>query len=314
MQDTIIDTPANADTQQLAALAVFARVVEAGSFSAAARQLGFTKSAVSKQVQRLERGYGARLLNRTTRKLSLTEPGRILYEHAEQIVRLSDAARDALARLAERPTGVLRLSASVTYGKHVLAPLLPEFFSQYPEVRLVLNLVDRYVDLAEEGYDLVIRLTEQPPEQLVGRRLHRCDFVLCAAPRHAGLREVLHPGDLARQACLAFAAGPPTKAHAWRFKDAAGKTVAVEVKGPIAVNSSDVVRELTLRGLGIGLLPHFTVAQDLACGRLVRMLDQWQPAGAFGPTAWALWSPQRRMIPKLRVMIDFLVARLAGTH
>jgi DNA-binding transcriptional LysR family regulator len=304
----------SADAHQLAAMAVFARVVEAGSFSAAARKLGLTKSAVSKQVQRLEKEYAVRLLNRTTRKLSLTEPGQLLYGHAEQIVRLSGAARDALAQLAQRPSGILRLSASVTYGKHVLAPLLPEFFALYPDVRLVLTLVDRYVDLAEEGFDLAIRLTEQPPEQLVGRRLHRCDFVLCAAAQHAARHEVQHPQDLARQACVSFTAGPAARGLVWRFMDSAGKTAAVEVKGPVAVNSSDVVRELTLQGLGIGLLPQFAVAADLASGRLVRVLEAWRPEGAFGPTAWALWSPQRQMIPKLRVMIDFLVARLGGLH
>jgi DNA-binding transcriptional LysR family regulator len=300
------------DTQQLAALAVFARVVEAGTFSAAARQLGHTKSAVSKQVQKLETEFGARLLHRTTRKLSLTEQGRIVYDHAEQIVRLSSAARDALAQLAERPSGVLRMTTSVTYGRHVLAPLLPEFFALYPQIRLALTLVDRYVDLADEGYDLAIRLTEQPAEHLAGRRLHRCDFALCATPEFAARHPVAQPADLATLPCLSFTAGAAARGTTWRFTDAAGKGVSVEVQGPVAVNSSDVVRGLTLQGLGIGLLPCFTVAQDLEQGRLVRLLPHWQPAGAFGPTAWALWLPQRRMVPKLRVMIDFLVARLGG--
>jgi len=309
-RDTVLAN-IGADTQQLAALAVFARVVEAGTFSAAARQFGITKSAVSKQVQRLERDFGAQLLHRTTRKLSLTEQGRIVYEHAEQIVQLSNAARDALARLAERPSGVLRMTTSVTYGKHVLAPLLAEFFALFPDIRLALTLVDRYVDLADEGYDLAIRLTEQPPDHLVARRLHRCDFALCSSPEFAMRHEMVQPSDLARLPCLSFTAGPTARGHTWRFTDATGKAVAVEVKGPVAVNSSDVVRTLTLQGLGIGLLPCFTVSQDLERGQLVRVLPQWQPAGAFGPTAWALWSPQRQMIPKLRVMIDFLVTRLA---
>ena len=306
-------SPTTVDTRQLASLVVFARVVETGSLSAAARHLGSTKSAVSKQIQRLEHEYAARLLNRTTRKLSLTEPGRILYEHAEQIVRISGAARDAVAGLAERPSGVLRATASVTYGKHVLAPLLPEFFALYPDVRLALTLVDRYVDLTEEGFDLAIRLTEHPPEQLAGRRLHRTDFALYASRAYPGLAHVGHPSDLLNHPCLAFSAGQSGKGQTWTLTDETGRSVAVDVKGPVAVNSSDVVRELTCSGMGIGLLPTFAVSDDLEDGRLVRVLPSWKPAGAFGPTAWALWVAQRQMLPKLRVMIDFLAMRL-GEH
>lgn len=296
----------------LAALAIFARVVEAGGFSAAARQLGLSKSAVSKQVQRLEQNTAAQLLKRTTRSLSLTEPGRIVYEHAEQIVRLGRSAQDAVASLAQRPSGLLRITASVTYGKHVLAPLLPEFFARHPHVRLALTLIDRHVDLTEEGYDLALRLTDSPPLQLVGRRLHRCAFVLCATPAHLARHGVHEPRDLAGLACLAFSAGSTGRGATWTFTDRAARRVAVEVHGPVAVNSSDVVRELTLQGLGFGLLPRFAAARDLEAGALVQVLPDWEPAGTFGPTAWALWSPQRHMLPKLRVMIDFLVERLQG--
>jgi DNA-binding transcriptional LysR family regulator len=138
-------------TQQLADMVMLTRVVDEGSFSAAARALGLTKSAVSKQIQRLESSYATRLLNRTTRKLSLTEAGRVLYEHAEQVAHLGSAAQDALAQLSSQPAGVLRMTSSVTYGKHVLAPLLPAFCKRYPDVRVALTLVDRYVDLTEEG-------------------------------------------------------------------------------------------------------------------------------------------------------------------
>ncbi|GAA0745936.1 LysR family transcriptional regulator [Ideonella azotifigens] len=299
------------DAQQLAAMVVFARVVAAGSFSAAARELGLTKSAVSKQVQRLELELGAKLLNRSTRKLSLTEPGQIVHAHAEQIVHLSNATRNELAQLSERPSGLLRMTASLAYGKHVLAPLLPDFFAQCPEVRVALTLVDRHVDLIEEGFDLAIRLTDTPPEPLAGRRLHACEFVLCASPKFAGLADVQHARDLAQQACLGFSAGVSAKLTPWRLTDPDGKAVTVAVQGPAVVNSSDVVRELTLRGLGIGLLPRFTVEPDLAQGQLVQVLPQWQAAGAFGP-AWALWSPQRQMLPKQRAMIDFLVSRLSA--
>jgi len=298
--------------QQLAAMVVFACVVDAGGFSAAARQLGLTKSAVSKQVQKLERELGIKLLHRTTRKLSLTEPGQIVHAHAEQVARLGASVRDALAQLAERPSGLLRITTSVTYGVHVLAPLLPEFFARYPDVRVALTLMDRHVDLVEEGHDLAIRLTDAPPDALIGRRLHSCDFVLCAVPDLAGLEDLHHPEHLARYPCLSFSTSMLAKDAGWRFIDPQGNAFAVMVQGPLAVNSSDAARELILAKVGIGLLPRFVVESDLAQGRLVPLLTEWKAEGRFGP-AWALWSPQRQMLPKLRVMIDFLTSRLAAT-
>lgn len=298
-------------TQQLADMVMLTKVVDEGSFSAAARALGLTKSAVSKQIQRLESSYATRLLNRTTRKLSLTEAGRVLYEHAEQVARLSSAAQDALAQLSSQPAGVLRMTSSVTYGKHVLAPLLPAFCQRYPDVRVALTLVDRFVDLTEEGFDLAIRLTAQPPEGLTGRPLHRCDFVVCASPSFLRGKHIRHPQDLGTQPCLSFSVGMHTASHLWHFKDAQGHSDSVAVRGPVAVNSSDVVRELVLSGMGVGLLPRFAVQADLGAGRLRPLLPSWQPEGAFGPTAWALWQGQRHMPPKIRVMIDYLAQALA---
>lgn len=296
-------------TQQLADMVVFAKVVETASFTAAAQALGLNKSAVSKQVQRLEQGLSARLLQRTTRKLSLTEAGQALYEHAEQVARLAGAAQDAVSQLASRPTGLLRMTASAAYGAHVLAPLLGEFHRRHPEVRLALTLVDRHVHLTEEGVDLAIRLTERPDETLAGRPLHRCGFVVCASPAFLRKVAVRQPTDLAGLPCLAFAAAGPGPGT-WRFERQGHPAVDVAVSGPVSVNSSDAVREMVLAGMGLGLLPHFVVRRDLARGDLRTVLPRWQVRGSFGATAWALWPAQRQVPPKLRAMVDFLFERL----
>jgi DNA-binding transcriptional LysR family regulator len=296
--------------QQLADMVVLVKVVDEGSFSAAAHSLGLTKSAVSKQIQRLEDSFGVKLLHRTTRKLSLTEAGRVLYEHAEQVARLGGAAHDALSQLSGSAAGVLRMTTSVTYGKHVLAPLLPEFCRLYPDVRVALALVDRFVDLTEEGFDLAIRLTEQPLDSLAGRPLQSCRFVVCASKSFVRGKRIAHPDELRLHPCLAFSTGQTAQGQVWRFHNSTGQTAEVSVRGPVAVNSSDVVRELVLSGMGIGLLPRFAVQADLDSGTLHEILPGWHSTGAFGPTVWALWQAQRQMPPKLRVMIDFLSQRL----
>lgn len=297
-------------TQRLADLLLFARVAECGSFTAAARALGTSKSSASKQVQRLERGLGATLLHRTTRRLSLTEAGRGLLDHAQAMVRSAAAAAQVVAAHHGQPAGRLRLTASVTYGRHVLAPLLPDFHAAYPAVEVELLLVDRHVDLWEEGLDLAIRLTGAPPPALAGRPLHTCPFVLCATPAFLERHPLQAPGDLAQRPCLAFRSGGGPGGDTWRLRQG-GRQQDVRVHGPVRVNSSDVVRDLVLAGMGIGLLPRFVVEADLQAGRLQQALPDWTPDGAFGPQAWALWQPQRHMAPKLRVAVDFLVARLA---
>jgi len=299
-------------TQHLADLMVFAKVVEQGSFTAAALALGVGKSSVSKQLQRLERKLSTTLLHRTTRRLVLTEAGRALVEHADAMLRAAAAAADAVAAHVSQPSGTLRITASVTYGRHVLAPLLPAFRRQHPTVNLELVLVDRYVDLWEEGLDLAIRLTDAPSPRLAGRPLHDCRFVVCGTPSFLRRNRVRQPTDLAAVPCMAFSAGSGPGGALWRLRrDKA--IVEVTVHGPVTVNSSDAVRELVLNGMGLGLLPEFVVLEDLHSGRLRRVLPDWIPDGAFGPTAWALWQPQRAMAPKLRAMVDFLVTSFDGS-
>ena len=299
-----------AQTEHLADLLVFAKVVERGSFTAAAQALGIGKPSVSKHVQRLERQLSTTLLHRSTRRLVLTEAGRALVDHADAMLRAAAAATDAAAAHASQPAGRLRMTASVTYGRHVLAPLLPAFQHRHPAVVLELLLVDRQVDLWEEGLDLAIRLTDAPPPGLAGRPLHACRFLVCGTPDFLRRHPIRQPADLAGVPCMAFNARAELGGGAvWRLRR--GRTLAeVAVQGPVVVNSSDVVRELALAGMGLGLLPDFVARADLDSGRLCSVLPAWTPDGAFGPTAWALWQPQRAMAPKLRAMVDHLVAHL----
>ena len=291
-------------------LAVFVHVVDRNGFSAAARQLGLTKSAVSKRINRLEQRLGLKLLQRTTRAMSLTEAGRVLYEGAAQGVALLDESARLAAGLVEAPRGVLRVTASVTFGKLCLAPLIPEFLTRYPEVELQLTLLDRFVDLVDEGYDVALRLTAKPPEGYVAKALMPVTYRLCAAVHGLKGQKIETPSDLTNFNCLHY--GLREFGTEWRFKrnDGGDEEARVPVRSNVAVNNSEVVRDLLLAGLGVGLVWNYAVDREIADGRLIPLLPDWTPVGPFGQTAWALWTPQRSLPPKIRVFVDFLAERL----
>ena len=295
---------------QLSDLAVFVRVVDTRGFSAAARAMGLTKSAVSKRINRLERQLGLRLLQRTTRAMSLTEAGRVLYERAAQGVALLDESARLAAGLVDAPRGTLRVTASVTFGKRCLAPLIPEFLARYPEIELQLTLLDRFVDLVEEGYDVALRLTRKPPEQVVAKALMPVRYRLCAAVDYLKGQEIKTPADLAGYNCLHY--GLREFGNEWRF-ERGDETARVRVTSNVVVNNSEVVRDLLLAGMGIGLVWNYAVDREIAEGRLVPLLPEWSPVGPFGQTAYALWLPQSHLPPKIRVFVDFLAERLQET-
>ena len=294
----------------LSDLAVFVRVVDTRGFSAAARAMGLTKSAVSKRINRLERQLGLRLLQRTTRAMSLTEAGRVLYERAAQGVALLDESARLAAGLVDAPRGTLRVTASVTFGKRCLAPLIPEFLARYPEIELQLTLLDRFVDLVEEGYDVALRLTRKPPEQVVAKALMLVRYRLCAAVDYLKGQEIKTPADLAGYNCLHY--GLREFGNEWRFQRG-DEEARVRVTSNVVVNNSEVVRDLLLAGMGIGLVWNYAVDREIAEGRLVPLLPEWSPVGPFGQTAYALWLPQSHLPPKIRVFVDFLAERLQET-
>ncbi|MFS2026360.1 LysR family transcriptional regulator [Massilia sp. CT11-137] len=292
-------------TERMACMAVFARVVDMGGFSAAARSLGLTKSAVSKQVARLETLCGAQLLRRTTRSISLTEAGQVMVERAREAVALCEGAGREIDSLHGDAGGTVRMSAPITFGQRCIVPLLPELLATHPRLDVQLVLLDRPVDLAQEGYDLAIRLTRSLPGDVVARRLLTTRYLLCAAAHAAPV--LAHPRDLAGVVCLRYGEGE--HARAWHFRRA-DDDLAVAVRGNVSVNNSDSLRALMLAGVGVALLPHYVVADDLDAGRAVRLLPEWEPRPVFGHQAFAIWLPHRYQPPRVRVVLDFLSDRL----
>lgn len=288
-------------------MAVFARVAEASSFSGAARRLGVSKAAVSKQVARLERALGAKLINRTTRRLSLTEVGQAFYLHCARIVAEAEAAELAVSRLRSEPRGVLKLTAPAAFGHLHVAPAIPDFLARHPELSVQLVMNDRMVDLVEEGYDVAIRMTAEPAPNIVARRLAPVRWAVCASPEYvARHRAPQAPNDLSGHNCLFYSFLEASSD--WRFGSAAGD-LTVRVTGNFTVNNSEALREAALRGLGVALLPTFTVGRDLQEGALSLLLPDYTPHGTFGTDVYAVYLPTRYLSPKVRAFVDFFVER-----
>lgn len=295
-------------SMDLAAMAVFARVAEMNSFSGAARRLDMSKAAVSKHVARLERSLGARLLNRTTRRLSLTEVGQAFYEHCARMVAEAEAGELAVSRLRSEPRGVLKLTTPAAFGHLHIAPAIPDFLRRYPELSVQMVMNDRVVDLAEEGYDVAIRMTSEPAANSVARRLAPIRWTVCASPRYLKLhRAPQSPDELAQHNCLFYSFLEASSD--WRFKSEAGGEVAVRVTGNYTVSNSEALREAVLRGLGIALLPTFTVGGDIQSGALNALLPGYVPYGTFGTDVYAVYLPTRYLSPKVRAFVDFFLER-----
>ncbi|MCB1412289.1 MAG: LysR family transcriptional regulator, partial [Xanthobacteraceae bacterium] len=245
------------------AMAIFAKVVELRSFAAAAGELALSKATVSKAVTRLEERLGARLFNRTSRRLALTEAGRGLADRAARLLADGEAAESEALAQAAAPRGLVRLAAPMSFGLKVVAPLLPAFLERYPDISVDLHLSDAMVDLIGDGFDLGVRIASLPDSSLVARRL-------CAMPRHivaapsylARHGRPTHPMHLARHRCFGYAylSTPGT----WQFVNKAGEQATVRVSGPLRVNNGDAVLPALLAGLGIASLPEFLVAEAIA--------------------------------------------------
>jgi DNA-binding transcriptional LysR family regulator len=290
---------------RLAALTAFAAVVETKSFSAAAQRLRIAKSAVSRQVGELETALGVRLLNRTTRSLSLTEVGRAYHGRVERILAdLAEADRAASdARAA--PRGRLKVSAPMSFGFLHLAPALSDFLELHAEVSLDLVLNDRFVDLVEEGFDVAVRIATLADASLIARRLAPARRAICASPHYLETRGAPEtPDDLAAHSCLFNSNIAP--ARDWRFVHADGSPWPVNVKGRLSVNNGDATRAAALGGLGLASLPTFIVGADLQAGRLIAVLDGYVPQDL---SISALYPHSRHLSPTVRAFVDFLAER-----
>lgn len=293
---------------RLLAMQVFVQVVEQGAFAKAAERLGISTSACSRHVADLEAHLDARLLNRTTRRLSLTESGQAFYDRSLQVLADLDEAERAAAMGAARPRGTLKLSCGISFGVRHVARLVGAFVACHPEVRFDVQLADRFVDLVEEGFDLALRIGESPTQNLIARKLGETRLVPCAAPVYLRERGApAAPADLARHACLTYEYLPSR--HVWRFHDRAGAEHAIRVTGPVHANNGDLLVAAAVEGIGIAMEPDFIVAADIAAGRLVRVLAEYAPA----PTnIYAVYPSRRHLSAKVRAFVDFLAERFAA--
>lgn len=290
---------------RLAAMTAFAEVVEYGSFTAAAERLRLPKSTVSKQVAALERHLGVRLLDRTTRRLALTEAGRTYLAWCARILADLGEAERAAVDLHAAPRGRLRINAPISFGVRHLAPLVPEFLAAYPEIAVDLDLVDRRVDPVQEGYDAVVRIGRLPDSSLVARRIGGFRRVVVGSPAYLDRHgRPATPNDLARHVCLVYDRSPAPSS--WRFR-IDGADTALRVNSRLTSNNGDVLRSAALAGAGLFQAPMFFFGEDIAAGRLETVLTEHEPS----PTdLQVLYPPGLPVSAKLRAFVDFLIARL----
>jgi DNA-binding transcriptional LysR family regulator len=286
----------------LTAMRVFTAVAEAGSFAKAAERLNFSRAMATRYVAQLEAHLGVRLLNRTTRRLSLTEAGNELWQRATQVLTLVQEAELAVAQDVAEPRGTLRINTSVIFGHHHLGQAIRSFLQHHPKMTVDVTLNDRVVDLVEEGYDLAVRIARKIDPGLVARPIARARTVACASPayleEHGTPRS---PADLARHNCLTYTyTGLPNE---WHFRRN-GREQRIAVSGNLHANNGDIICDVAARGLGVILQPTFLVYKALRAGQLVRILKNWQ-TDEFN--IYAVYPNRQFLAPKVRSFIDFLL-------
>jgi len=294
---------------RLSAMEAFSQVVEAGSFSGAAARLDLSPTAVSRLVAELETHLSTRLLNRTTRKVSLTESGRAFYERCVQLLADLREAEDEAARAAVVPRGTIRLASAVAFAPH-LAPVIAEFLERHGEVRFDVSLADRMVDLVEEGFDLAIRIGTPGAEHLVARKIGETRIVPCASPAYLAAHAApATPEALVEHNCFTYEYVKPS--GLWRFRDPQGAERVVRVRGNVHSNNAGLHAELAARGVGIVFEPAFVVGPDIRAGRLVPLLQDYEPAPL---PIYAVYPTRRHLSAKVRVFVDFLMGRFAAAR
>ncbi len=286
-------------------MAAFVRVVDLKGFSAAAPSLGLTPSAVSKLVTRLEKRLGVRLLQRTTRALHLTEDGEVFYAAAQRIVGEIETLENQIAGQSGTPHGLLRVTTSLAFSTHQLAPVLPEFLARHPLIELDLLPTDRVIDMVEEGIDVAIRIGRLADTSFMARKIGEDKRLICAAPaylaRHGTPRR---PADLARHNCIV--SRERGYLSRWPFR-IDGQVSEIDVAGRIAVNEGELQMQLALQGIGIVRLTRLTMARAIREGALVRLLDDYsadEPVGIH-----AVYPHRRHLAPKVPAFVNFLIEK-----
>ena len=291
-------------TDVLTGMRVFTTVVDAGSFAGAADKLDLSRGMTSRYVAQIEAHLGVRLLNRTTRRQSLTEAGEDYYQRATQVLAMVEEAEQSAAQGSAEPRGTLRVNAPVAFGTRHLGPAIGTWLQRHPQVKADLTLNDRFVDLVEEGFDVAVRIARRIDPGLVARPITRARLAVCAAPayleRHGTPKS---PADLARHNCLTYAyAGHQGE---WRFTRH-GRDQVVKVSGNVHGNNGDILCSAAAAGLGVTVQPTFLAYELLREKKLVRILEGWEIDES---TIYAVYPSRQFLTPKVRSFIDFLVER-----
>ncbi|WP_045834958.1 LysR family transcriptional regulator [Hyphomicrobium sp. 99] len=289
---------------KLAAMNALVKVIASGSYAEAARRLGLTRSAVSKAVMELEQSLGARLLDRTTRRVTPTEAGLAYYERCMAILAQVEETEAQVSRLHDEPKGTLKVNAPMSFGTLYLGNAIADLMILYSDLKVELTLTDRLVDPLEEGADVTVRIGMPTDSSLIARRITPARIVLVASPDYIATHgEPETPGDLVGHRCLSY--GHTTSLQRWHLT-VNGEPVSVSVASCMSSNNGDALRDAAVKGIGIAILPTFIVGNDIAAGRLKVVLPHNCPPDL---TIHALYAPNRYLAAKTRVFIDFLVDR-----
>ena len=285
----------------LDAMAIFTRVVERGSFSAVAREMGVSQPTISKQIGALEKRLGGQLFARSTRNLCLTDEGQRYYEHCRQILAAVDSAELSFQTGHERVAGLIRIASSGSFGRLQIAPRLHVFLQQHPDVTIDLQLNDENVDLISEGIDVAVRIGELKDSSLVARHIGLTRRRVFAAPgylEHYGVPTT--PDDLSIHNCLVF--NQLEQFDSWSFEHS-GKWSRVQVKGNVRSNNSEAIRQMVLSGIGLSLSPSWLFREDLQAGRVLALLEGYTPSSM---PIHAVSPPDRRQSARMRAFVDYL--------
>lgn len=293
---------------RLSEIEVFVHVVQSGSFTSAARELGISKSYVSKQVRALEERLGARLLHRTTRTLAPTDAGQAFADRCTALLEELDDAERAVAALQDSPRGTLRVTAPVSFGLSYVAPVLAEYLAEHDDLEALVDYSDRKVDLVDEGFDLAIRVGRMQDSSLIARRLAPVDALLVSSPGYVETHGMpTHPDDLRDHSCLVYSLlETPTS---WTlFPRDGGEPARVRVTARVVSNNGEALLQAARNGVGIAALPDFMVYEDIAAGRLVNVFPGWSTMEHGG--CWAVYPHSRHLAAKVRMFVDRLADSL----